>query len=229
MGIDTSAPTANGKQYPMDAFMTALQADDIQKMLKMNSLYGEVEHPRIAKGTDEVTNLENMSRILYKDANSRTHLITGYEVEGAKIYFRVRTSIENKMMVNDILNGRIPSFSIRTICQFVPENGVMVARTIKFVTLDYVDNPASEGDPVAQPDIQKVDVAGGKIIDLKLMQKASGFESVETDFGITQNEEIVDVGIENVLVVREKKSVVKKSVKSVHDLLEKELRYSILD
>jgi len=231
MGIDHSGFTANGKKYPADVFRAAVKDEIVTNKLKRGSLYGETAHPEIEPGNDETTHIKNMKRVVRTEQSNAPHMIVGYRFEGDKTYFKIRTSLNNRTMVNDILNGRIPTFSIRTVCSFVPEGQGLVATNVKFITLDYVDNPASFGDPSALPEIEFIKPEDGKVINLKLtneVAKASGFESADELNFIADDEELVDVGMENLWVVRKKVMNKPQKKRSLDDVLNKELRYTLL-
>ena len=148
IAMDCSRPTANGRRYPLDVFVEALKDPAVVRMINHGGIPGESEHPVLAIPENEA-NVQaavrtNMQRITRIDPKNKTHYMIGWHTEGNNMIFTIKTSLDNRQIVNDLLNGHAPTFSIRTTGQFEPENDHVVAKALKFITIDYVMNPANE-------------------------------------------------------------------------------------
>lgn len=179
--MDHSKPTLNNRFYPLDKFVDAMNEAGIIRQMNFSNLGGEVEHPVLKNPTSDPRknveiNMDNMSRLIKVYKDNVSHYITGFKVVGTKSYIRVKTSLNNRTIVKDILNGKLPCFSIRTTCEFAYENGVNVARHIKFITVDYVANPANVTS-FALPDMRMMNAYDNNVIDFQLLPR-TGTESV---------------------------------------------------
>lgn len=156
VAMDCSRPTANGRRYPLEVFVESLKDPAVVREMNHGGIAGESEHPELVVPENEA-NMQaavraNMQRICRKDPKNKTHYIIGWHTEGTNMIFTIKTSLDNRQIVNDLLNGHAPTFSIRTTGQFEPENDHVVAKALKFITIDYVMNPANETSK-ARPDM----------------------------------------------------------------------------
>jgi len=177
-GIDHTKPTINRRWYPSDKMREGLGADAITKQLNQGGIPGCAEHPQIkanerakpgeAPSQNEIQNI--ISDITYIDPFKVTHYIVGYKCFEDRTIFKIRTALKNLTIVNDILSGKIPAFSIRTHGLFVPDNafgGCHKAAKINFVTIDYVGNQA-DVRAIAEPQMDIVDVVSGEKMRLQV-------------------------------------------------------------
>ena len=140
----------------------------------------EAEHPMI-KMFDENPNSQrniynNLARVNYIDPKNVSHYITAYKCTPEKTYFKIRTNPDNPIIVNNILAGRRPGFSIRTRGDFEDQNGVIVATGLEVITIDYVANPAN-ATSVAIPEMKAITPGDAKEVELQLLPK-TGTESI---------------------------------------------------
>lgn len=156
IAMDCSKPTVNGRRYPMDVFISAMKDEEVVRKMNHGGFPGEGEHPELKvpenEANTQATIRENMQRIVRIDPKNKTHYIIGWHTEGDNMIFTIKTSLDNRQIVNDLLNGHAPTFSIRTTGQFEPENDHVVAKALKFITIDYVMNPANATSK-AKPDM----------------------------------------------------------------------------
>ena len=146
----------------------------------------EAEHPMI-KMFDENPNSQrniynNLARVNYIDTNNVSHFVTAYKCTPEKTYFKIRTNPNNPIIVNNILAGRRPGFSIRTRGDFeTRQDGVIVATGLEVITIDYVSNPAN-ATSVAMPEMKAINPGEAKEVELQLLPKTGtesiGFESI---------------------------------------------------
>ncbi len=112
----------------------------------------------------------NLQKLTYVDPTKATHYIVGYRCYSDKTVFRIRTSVKNTTIVEDILTGRLPAFSIRTHGLFLPDpafGGCYKATNLVFVTIDYVRNQA-DVKAIADLEVTKVDVVSGEKVKLEI-------------------------------------------------------------
>lgn len=156
IAMDCTKPTANGRRYPLDVFVSAMKDEEVVRKMNHGGFPGEGEHPELKvpenEANTQATIRENMQRIVRIDPKNKTHYIIGWHTEGDNMIFTIKTSLDNRQIVNDLLNGHAPTFSIRTTGQFEPENDHVVAKALKFITIDYVMNPANASSK-AKPDM----------------------------------------------------------------------------
>ena len=146
----------------------------------------EAEHPMI-KMFDENPNSQrniynNLARVNYIDPNNVSHFITAYKCTPEKTYFKIRTNPNNPIIVNNILAGRRPGFSIRTRGDFeTRSDGVIVAKGLEVITIDYVACPAN-ATSIAMPEMKAINPGEAKEVELQLLPKTGtesiGFESI---------------------------------------------------
>ena len=146
----------------------------------------EAEHPMI-KMFDENPNSQrniynNLARVNYIDPNNVSHFVTAYKCTPEKTYFKIRTNPNNPIIVNNILAGRRPGFSIRTRGDFeTRQDGVIVATGLEVITIDYVACPAN-ATSIAMPEMKAINPGEAKEVELQLLPKTGtesiGFESI---------------------------------------------------
>lgn len=131
----------------------------------------------------------NLARVNYIDPRNVTHYITAYKCTPERTYFKIRTNPENPKIVNSILAGRRPAFSIRTRGDFEDQNGTIVATGLEVITIDYVSCPAN-ATSVAMPEIKAIDPANAKEVELTLMPK-TGTESIAMESFMNEGDKLI--------------------------------------
>lgn len=126
----------------------------------------------------QVNIYNNLARVCRIDPDNRSHFITAYKCTPERTYFEIKTNPANPVIVNDILAGKRPAFSIRTRGDFeTREDGVTVATSLEVLTIDYVSNPAN-ATSVTYPTIRAFDgVSGKEELKFDLLPK-TGTESI---------------------------------------------------
>lgn len=208
LAMECGKPTLNNRMYPLEPFVDALNEAGVVRRANWGGIGGEVEHPRLKPMSNDPRknieiNMDNMTRLCRIEKDNVSHYITGFKVVGQNVYFKIKTSLRNRTIVQDILNGRIPCFSIRTTCEFQYENGVNVAKRIKFITIDYVANPANITS-YALPDFRALSaVDSSKVIDFQVLPRTgTESEDVERSMGVPKGYKLAIPsieGVENVL------------------------------
>jgi len=191
VAMDHSIRTINKRRYPQDLFIKSLQAEDVQRRLNLGGQDGEADHPDIImpdnKAEAQVTVMKNMQRMGKIEQSNTTHSIIGYRTEGTKTIMKIKTSTDNLSIVRNLINGKPPAFSIRTICKFEPEGDGVVASAIKFICIDYVRDPANI-QALASPNItMRPSCTIDKLIKLEMVKstnldKEYACESTDNDF-----------------------------------------------
>lgn len=189
--MDHSKPTENRRMYPLDIFVNAVNDPYNVRQMNGGGIGGEEEHPYIPPITDPPGSkeaIEKQAAMLKRlgtiDKTKIALYITGFKVEGTRTFVRIKTSLKNRCIVQDLLNGCVPAISIRTLCQFRHENGIDVAQSIKFVTVDYVRNPANTTS-TSLPNINYVDNVNREVVQLNLAKTGTeshdifGMETIE--------------------------------------------------
>lgn len=134
----------------------------------------------------------NINRLCFVDPKNITHYIVGYKCYPTHTEFTIRTSLNNLTIVNDILMGRLPAFSIRTHAIFAPDSafgGCFKANNLQFVTIDYVRNQA-DVKAISELEMKKVDVATGETLRLKVDSRI-GTESDAKINALYNNNDII--------------------------------------
>lgn len=195
--VDMTKPTGNNRLYTKKEMLQALNDPTVIRGFNNGGIPAEVEHPYspidlasvpdnpkpieaggMPSAREQAANMNKLNRLLYIDSRTSPHFVYGFEMDGDILYLKIRTSINNKQIVNDILAGRLPTFSIRTIARFIPnEQGQSEAHNLKFITTDYVWNPAVH-DSRASENVKLVYNDKAEIVDLKLLAR-TGTESDE--------------------------------------------------
>ncbi len=193
--LNFNDPTLNNRIYKRDEVLNALNDPTVIRGLDNGGIPAEVEHPyqELKPGSMDTPSanggmspdarmalMNKLNRLCHIDYRNSPHFLCGFEIDGDELILTIKTSINNKQIVNDILNGRMPTFSIRTIAKFMPNTaGYMEAHQLKFITTDYVWNPAVV-DSRAREDVKLKFNYKPEIIDLKLLSQKTGTEADES-------------------------------------------------
>lgn len=142
----------------------------------------EAEHPllKVVSSQDNEANMfNNMNRMNIVPTGLVTHRIIGYRQANNKTYFTIKTSTNNKAIVENLLNGNAPGFSIRTKCTFSQpdENGHRTASNIEVIGIDYVANPANFESAKTSGSIKFIDTMNLKHVDLEMIK--SHYETMQ--------------------------------------------------
>lgn len=181
LGINHNVPTTNRKMYPEDIFVRGMQVG-FMNMLNNGGVPGEMEHPLIQMTSDnpELCKFNIQMRLTNFDRDKESHTIIGHKIVDGCSWFKIRTSTKNPIIVRDIIEGKRPAFSIRTVGEFAPpdSNGIIMAKNITVVTVDYVRNPALADAHLNAGDmLQLHNPILGKKIDVSLVESRMGVES----------------------------------------------------
>lgn len=167
----------------------------------------EGEHPllQIVSSQDDQANQFNMfNRIEHVPGDNSTHSIIGWRQDDERTYFTIKTSTRNTTIVENLLNGILPAFSIRTRCQFKPHpDGGEEATQIRIISIDQVRNPSNKGSVPVSNKITYVDPINFKAIDMSLVSFKTftpnvATESVGLDFIQDGDEILLDPSLEGV-------------------------------
>ncbi len=233
--IDHSKPTLNRRLYPLEVFLQGMESH-FNKMLTTGGVPSELEHPliQVTSDNDEKSKFNLITRLTNYDRKRETHTIIGHKVINTKSYFKIRTSTINKEIIHDILEGKTPAFSIRTVGDFSKPNaeGISVAQKICVVGMDYVRNPANAEACVKSGDILNyVNPITSEKLDLRLLEK-TGTESFGLLKDFISNNEVLMYS--NSLPTNESLCnmiIINKEELTSKDKLEKDfknIKYSIL-
>lgn len=179
----------------------------------------EAEHPMLQM-YDENPNSQmniynNLMRVNYIDPKNVSHYITAYKCTPEKTYFKIRTNPNNPIIVNNILAGRRPGFSIRTRGDFeTRDDGVIVATGLEVITIDFVSNPANF-DSIAMPDFKAITPGDASEVELQLLPK-TGTESIGFENVLQPGDKLIydksSVGLESISNMRIVREVPNKEV-----------------
>lgn len=141
----------------------------------------EAEHPLIkmyCENPNSQMNVYNNLMVVNRiDPKNVSHYIVGHKCTEEKSYLKIRTNPDNPTIINAILAGRKPAFSIRVRADFQEQaDGTRIANKIDFITADFVANPAN-ATAFSMPAMKAIDPCNQKEVDLTLIQK-TGTESV---------------------------------------------------
>lgn len=184
--------TANGRQYPYEPWKASMESRSVQNQFNVGGIVGEAEHPMLKMCSENpesaMSQYNNVMRVNRTErTNNCTHWVVGYKCTPEVSYLKIRTNPENPVIVNDLLAKKIPAFSIRTTGDFDMQNGVQVARTLKFITCDYVGNPAN-AEALAIPDVKYIDPLNMKELDMMITSDKGSMMAAESEdnpfFGI---------------------------------------------
>ncbi|MGL5315697.1 MAG: hypothetical protein ACRC92_20750, partial [Peptostreptococcaceae bacterium] len=143
--INNREPSGNRKLYTEEDIRGAIPGF-FGNCLKAGGVPGEVDHPSLHIYSDNessVMNFENnMSRIKRVERDRVCIYTTDYMFKDGWTYFKFRTCITNRIVIQDMLNGIAPQVSIRVTGKFSEgPDGIIRGKDVKFVTIDYVRNP----------------------------------------------------------------------------------------
>lgn len=184
--LDDNVPTRNNVIYPLSEMKIAVERERLQQMLNTGVFLSELEHP------DDPEDLLRWTKVDRTNVHSR---FTKLWFEGNKLMGMVRTVPGNgNLMAKAILNGELPSFSIRVIGKPTKrDDGVIVLNDIHLIAVDWVTYPGNPTSYVKSSDVYKLvesPIASGFQYPLL---KASGEASpILREMGIT--EDLVSVG-----------------------------------
>ena len=180
--IDHSRPTDNNRLYTEREFILGMDRV-LHRVIKTGGAQpGEYGHPAIDidSSKSEAENLRAITaRCLDFDIAKISHYVVGTETKNGKTYFLIRTHLLNRMIVNDIAMGKMPTFSIRTMGEFPMVDGVLVGKNLLVVTTDAVYLPANTNSKPVGTSFRYVDPTKAKSVDVQFSMKASGFEGIE--------------------------------------------------
>lgn len=135
--IDSSCPTYNNFWYKEAAMDESFEHELLKRKLNNGGMPCEANHP---------IDRSDLVRFEYVDMNNITHYITKIWKTGQKYYCTIVTKAMNdNPIVLDILQGRVPAFSIRGLIHGHREGDTLVVDKYQFVSLDYVSVQANLG------------------------------------------------------------------------------------
>ena len=182
--IDTDAPTGNGGSYPRSVVEKGLLKERYLRRMK-NTFWCEGNHPIVDTKT-----LEGYKRYAQVDMNNKTHKINKVWWEGAKLMGEVETSLSNKTMYYDILQGTVPMFSLRAMGKkTTAPDGSYTAGDFELISLDYVHVNANEASYI-RPDSGKItfkDISDS-IVPLNKTESLKMAESFDNDFNAVRKD-----------------------------------------
>lgn len=138
--------SGNGKYYSAEDIDGAMTPHFISRM-NTGGVEGELDHPQLHVYSDNEKSImnfkNNLDRISRIDKDNVVWYIVGFKRHNNISFFKFRTSLSNNKVVMDMLNGKAPSASLRVTGDFRqdPNTGIWRGTNIRFVTIDYVDNP----------------------------------------------------------------------------------------
>lgn len=144
--VDHKKPSGNGAMYSETDIINGMEGYFYNTM-QTGGVPGELNHPGLfvySDNKESVMNFtNNMQRIKTIDQGNVVWYVVAYKLENNISYFKFRTSVNNRRVVMDMLNGKAPSGSLRVTGKFKidPNTGLKVGENIKMVTIDYVENP----------------------------------------------------------------------------------------
>lgn len=145
--IDTEKVTYNGVLYPKEPMERMQQHPIIVRQLANGGIDCEANHPKDRE--------KDMKRWEWVDENNISHYITKFFWAGErnqKLMARIRTSLSNTIIVDKILAGIMPAFSIRGLMSTHPDTidgrTVQVCDEYIFISLDYVHVNSNEESSV---------------------------------------------------------------------------------
>lgn len=172
---DLEVKNRNGRWYGLSDFKPQITCERTTELIKTKNLFGEAGHPM----TTELSRQQNI------DLNNIAHNITKLWLEGnlVKAHTHGTPNAQGKLFNDLILEGTIPSFSLRALGTVENTRRGAEVKNIKLITYDWVVFPSHKK---------------------AYMQKILG-ESYEDD---TLNESLkyMDASIDNKLIMNESES-----------------------
>ena len=184
--LDDNVPTRNNVIYPLSEMKIAVERERLRQMLNTGVFLSELEHP------DDPEDLLRWTKVDRKNVHSR---FTNIWFEGNKLMGKVRTVPGNgNLMAKAILNGELPSFSIRVIGKPTKrEDGVIVLHDIHLIAVDWVTYPGNPTSYVKSSDVYKlVESPITKGFQYPLLKASGEASPILKEMGIT--EDLVSVG-----------------------------------
>lgn len=190
--ITHDKPTTNSRIYPSSEVKLALEKPNIINQYNKGGVPCEAEHPilRMYSESEEsqMTIFNNLQRVLHTIRDNVSHNIVAHKWTPEATYMKIRTNPGNPVIVQDILAGKRPSFSIRTKADFSggpwtePDTGrtitALIANNLTILALDYVANPADVAATASADTFKYIDPLNMKEFDMALMEKGTmGMES----------------------------------------------------
>lgn len=135
---------------------------------------------------DNLNKYNSFLRVEHVESSNAVHSIIGFRQDETKTYFTIKTSTSNLTIINNLLNGVLPAFSIRTRAMFKPgPGGCEEATSIKIISIDYVRNPSNAGSTLIGSKVNIIDPINFKAIEMPIIS-TTGFipanESIDMDF-----------------------------------------------
>lgn len=144
--VDHKNLSGNLKYYSEDDIINGMTGF-FENTMKTGGVPGELNHPQVflySDNEESKMNFENnMARIRTVNQGNVVWYVIAHKLHNGISYFKFRTSLKNRTVVMDMLNGKAPSGSLRVTGKFAedPETGIWKGKNVKLVTIDYVENP----------------------------------------------------------------------------------------
>lgn len=137
-------PTINGNLYSPEIQDKAFSNPRTVEKIR-GGIPGEGEHPVIAKTGNKEVDLENyFTRMTNIDEKRVTHYIVDIRKNAkGKWEQLIRTSLERRSIVKNMLIGIKPKFSIRAATSSQQEGNVCRITNMSYITSDYVYTPSN--------------------------------------------------------------------------------------
>lgn len=234
--VNHTKPSGNNTLYTVEDVQNGMKGY-FENTMQTGGVPGELDHPKIKLYSDDqksVMNFQNnMDKIQTIDQDRVVWFVIGYKLVNNISYFKFRTSITNRRVVQNMLNGKAPSGSIRVTGKFTvdPSTGVRRGSGVSFRTIDYVENPGFKMATLFQGAVDLIQSGTSKLKKVvftnnKNMTNSYAFESIDDD-NMAKDLEGYNVysGNEAYLIISNGKDVKKKvkkraSLESMIDNLE---------
>lgn len=213
--MDCSQVTYNKTKYPTPVMREAFENELVLRKLNNGGLPCEANHPYQKE--------KDLKRWEFVDMNNITHFIMKTWFNGEKLMARIRTSLDNRKIVKNMLAGIMPAFSIRGLMQIHMEGDVQVADRFYFISLDYVDVQSNLGSTAIHSfdSLKVMSVNDMNNTDVDALPKASGeaaeFFHIDKDMVMVSSESGEFAGFAKVEY---------QDIRSTTDLLE-EIKYDL--
>lgn len=131
---DLEVKNRNGRWYGKNDFAPQMTCERTTELLKSKNLFGEAGHPN-------TTDLARQSNI---DINNIAHCMKKLWLEGniVKAHTQGTPNAQGKLFNDLILEGTIPSFSLRALGSVNNTSRGAEVKNIKFITYDWVIYPS---------------------------------------------------------------------------------------
>ena len=144
--INHEKPSGNNTIYTIEDTVNGMEGY-FKNTMETGGVPGELDHPKVTLYSDNEKSImnfqNNMDKIQKIDQDRVVWYVIGYKLVKNISYFKFRTSISNRRVVQNMLNGKAPSASIRVTGKFTldPSTGIRRGSNVSFRTIDYVENP----------------------------------------------------------------------------------------